>query len=318
MISTVSRFDTGIFSVNDIQEILYNPIYSYGCSFEPYLLFLDWFDIYLYVMALLNINLEDTKALKKSYEDFLAYIDNNICNKIEAETILDKDGFYESLKIHINSIKNFLKGKEELTISKNFILKVQIRWIYIEKMIQILNKNYRNELELLNKNQDFNRKHWNKLIKFLNAPTAYHKGKNMECLANYFLSCINGITITGANVRYLTEEIDLCFCNYSNNSVLWQIGSLVLVECKNQIKKISSKVIRNLSQLMDYKGVITSIIFTSSKLTKAAEEEISKIKNNGKYFIIFTLEDLINMQIAPLELLEQKIIDTFASSPHNF
>lgn len=81
-VGTVNRFDTDTFHSTDIQEILYNSVYSFEYTFEPYLLFLDWFDIYLYTIGLLDVNLNDLDRLQKSYESFLDFIDKNICDKV--------------------------------------------------------------------------------------------------------------------------------------------------------------------------------------------------------------------------------------------
>lgn len=54
-VSSLDYNDTSFFKATDIQSILYDPIYCFGYSFEPKIVFFDWFDIYLYVMALLDI-----------------------------------------------------------------------------------------------------------------------------------------------------------------------------------------------------------------------------------------------------------------------
>ena len=128
----------------------------------------------------------------------------------------------------------------------------------------------------------------------------------MENLANYFLSCIPDLHITGRNVRLFTEELDLCFCNYSANSILWELGSMVLVECKNHKASIPAKTIRNLSYIMDAKGISSTLLFTASALSKPALKEIEKAKNFGKHFIIFYLEDLQSLD-SPSSLLKNKL-----------
>lgn len=110
IISSLNYLDTNNFNVNDLQRILYEPIYCFGYTFESSILFFDWFDVYLYLIALLNIDLENTEKLKQSYMAFLAFIEQNICEKIYANSaVFDEIFFYDILKIHIQNIIEFLK-----------------------------------------------------------------------------------------------------------------------------------------------------------------------------------------------------------------
>lgn len=109
-ISTYNYIDTDNFKSTDIQKILYNPIYCFGYIFEPETIFLDWFDIYLYAMALLDVNLEDTPKLKASYLAFLDFIEQHVCEKIYAnKSLFNQTYFWSILKIHIENINQFMK-----------------------------------------------------------------------------------------------------------------------------------------------------------------------------------------------------------------
>ena len=109
-ISPFSFEDSSVFEATDIQSILYNPVYCFGYVFESQIIFMDWFDIYLYVMALLDINLNDLKKLEESYLLFLNFIDKHICNKVyEVEPICDKNLFFKSLSKHIKMASEFMK-----------------------------------------------------------------------------------------------------------------------------------------------------------------------------------------------------------------
>lgn len=111
-ISPYNYLDTNRFNENDIQRILYDPIYCFGYSFESQILYLEWFDIYLYTIALLDINLNDEDKLKQSYSAFLKFIEQNICNKVYTnETILNESDFYKYLKIHLKRMRAFLQRK---------------------------------------------------------------------------------------------------------------------------------------------------------------------------------------------------------------
>lgn len=61
-------------------------------------------------MAILEINLSDIEKLKSSYLSFLIFINNNICKKIYVDkTIISYELFFEALRMHIQSIKEFIK-----------------------------------------------------------------------------------------------------------------------------------------------------------------------------------------------------------------
>lgn len=114
-ISTFNYLDTTHFNVNDVKDILYNPIYCFGYTFEPFILFLEWFDIYLYTMALLDVNLKDLALLKLSYTTFLDFIEKHVCEKVYADkSILEEDCFYSCLQLHIKNISNFLKRNRRM------------------------------------------------------------------------------------------------------------------------------------------------------------------------------------------------------------
>lgn len=102
----------------------------------------------------------------------------------------------------------------------------------------------------------------------------------------------------------------MCFCTHSNNSLFWKLGPVVLVECKNQVEKISSKIIRNLSSIMEIKGITGSILFTTSALTKPALEEIQKAENSNKKIIVLYLNDIINnSNKSPYAILKEKLLN---------
>ena len=168
---------------------------------------------------------------------------------------------------------------------------------------------YEKEIEELYRITKFDNQKWNILVEKTNATNSFDKGKSLEDLANYFFSSVKGIKITGRNIRYLTEEIDLCLCNYSKDSILWKRGSVVLVEWKNQKDKISVKTIRDLSCVMELKGIESPILITTSVLTKPALEEIKKLQETNKNIIVIYLEEIKNIEKPTEEILKEKIIE---------
>lgn len=123
-VSTLDYHDTSIFNETDIQRILYNPIYCFAYTFQPEIAFLDWFDVYLYVMALLDVDLDDLGKLKASYMEFLDFIDRHICEKVYADkAIIEEECFFEALKIHIKNIREFIRRKRRNQYFKELYIK---------------------------------------------------------------------------------------------------------------------------------------------------------------------------------------------------
>lgn len=111
-ITPLDFYDTVYFSAMDIQNILYNPVYCFGYYFEPIINLYDWFDVYLYILAMLDPDINNIEKLKKSYFDFLNFISEHICDKIYCKnTIIDEDTFFAALKNHIQNSSNFIKRK---------------------------------------------------------------------------------------------------------------------------------------------------------------------------------------------------------------
>lgn len=116
-----------------------------------------------------------------------------------------------------------------------------------------------------------------------------------------------GIKITGERTRTGKEEIDLCFCNTSLNENLWKLGTITIVECKNQNKSFSNSDVKKIVQTMEDKTAQSSILFLRKDITDAAQKEIDEQLMYGKYIIIITKKDLEKMNCTPYELLIEKI-----------
>jgi Holliday junction resolvase-like predicted endonuclease len=309
-INYIDMYDTDSFNVNDVQDVLYNPIYSYGFTFEPYVCYREWFDVFLYGIATLDIDLDDLDKLEKLYNSFFEFIEQSVCNRLNvSEAIIEKRVFFEASSNHISTTRQFLCAKEEEVVSKNIILRMRSKWTYLDTMYSLIKYIFPKAVETRLNTQPFNINLWRTFLDNLRPKENHLKGKAMEDLAYYFLNAISGLKITGRNIRYFTEELDLCCCNISNDPVLWKMGALVLVECKNRKENTSVSTIRNLSHIMDAKGATTIILFTYSRVTEPAIKEIEKQLTFGKNFICLELSDLKSLceTRTPDDLLREKL-----------
>ena len=86
--------DINLFSINDINIILSNPVYSFGLLFQPYEIFEDWQKIFQYAIAVLDVKWT-IKTLQEVYEAFLDFMGKQICECIEAPPMLTKEIFFD-------------------------------------------------------------------------------------------------------------------------------------------------------------------------------------------------------------------------------
>lgn len=99
----------------------------------------------------------------------------------------------------------------------------------------------------------------------------------------------------------------MCFCNTSLNENLWKLGTITIVECKNQNKNFSNSDVKKIVQTMEDKTAQSSILFLRKDITDAAKKEIDEQLMYGKYIIIITKKDLEKMSCTAYELLIEKI-----------
>lgn len=317
----IGRNDLGVFTNLDIDSMLNNPCYAYKKFFTPYELFEEWNNVLKYLLAILPIEY-DKNTLQNIYEDFMKFIENNICiTELVNDSIISKEQFIEVLLVHIGFIRKYIKGLEETGISKNLILLIKNKYIYFPTLYKIIEKYYPKEVTNRNKEIKFSPTKWKTLLdKVKTEETNYDKGIALENVANYFISSLKGIKVTGKRVKTENEEIDLVCCNFFEDLNLSDLGAVILVECKNRQTKIEAKIIRNLAYLMDKKGINSILLFTKNGITKGAQLEMNKCAAHNKFFIVFDLSDLeslISENNTPYNLLTSKITDLINFSTNN-
>lgn len=95
----------------------------------------------------------------------------------------------------------------------------------------------------------------------LKTTDTYEKGVLWENIAEYVINHISGWRITGRRVRAGFQEIDLSIANVSLDDDLWQLGSYVLVECKNWKRRVDIPRVRNIAYISAMKGNKTALSF---------------------------------------------------------
>jgi len=100
----------------------------------------------------------------------------------------------------------------------------------------------------------------------------------------------------------------LCFGNNSLDEMLWKLGPVTLVECKNEKNNFSCEKAKKIIQTMSEKSSNSAILFLKKGITKNARKEIDEQLMYGKYIIVITKNDLDKIGTkTPYELLTKKI-----------
>ena len=305
----ISSNDIGKWTTLELNSILNNPCYTYKKFFVPYELFEEWNDILLFALSALPIDYNE-ENLKLLYEDFLKYIEQNICDVVEVDkNIFSKEMYIQTLCVNIENIRKYLKGEEEAGISKNMLLLLKNRYIYLPTMYKVISKYYPKEVLEKSKNIEFSNKKFREMLDKIDNGTTYEKGILLEEVAEYFINCIPGLNITKKRAKTETEEMDLICCNVSEEQELWDLGAAMLVECKNWQERVDTKVIRSLCYIMEKKGISTLLLFAKNGITDGARKEIIKQAAHNKFIITFDINDLYSIDgniIKPKELLLNK------------
>lgn len=311
----INKIDSNIigrWSIGEVEDILLNPVYYLGRHYEPYDIFLEWQYVYLYTIASLRLDeVFDKEFLFQIYEnEFLKFIEDNVCYFIETkEPLVNEFRGADILYRTVSKVKTYLVGKEETGVSKNVMMLMRSRYCYLPFIYELISKycdNFKDKFITSN----FNRTHWTMLFSKLDKKqNSYDKGKLLEEIASYFISCINGFDITGRRRRGNREEVDLYFCNISLDSTLWELGALTLVECKNHKNKSSVSDIRNLVPVMNAKGIKSAIVFSTAGFTRDAIREIEIQHYDGKLILTIDYNDLkmVDEGNSPYSMIVKKI-----------
>ena len=249
--------------------------------------------------------------MNKIIEEFHKFIEEEICEYILAETFIDKDDFLKETILKIEEIRKYLEGVEDIGISRNTLLQVKNRYAYLPMIYELISKIYPEEVKNRYTTRQFKNEEWKNLIKDLEEGTNYEKGIHLEEIANYFIECIKGLNVSARRKKLENQEIDLCCYNVSENGLLWKLGTIVLVECKNYKNPVETKEIRSMIYLMEAKGVNTFILFARNGVTSGAKTEIRKQLIYERNIIVIDEKDLqrIKENIKPLQILEEKMAE---------
>ena len=314
--------DIDLLSPSDIDSIVSNPIYHFGLAFVPHPLFDDWHKVLIYALAIRSEQWS-IQTIRAIYSDFIDFIQQAVCDTLPAEVMFPgkEELFYQTLLVQIENMRAFLKGEEEQVISKDLLLLLQTRYIYLDVLYPVIEKSCPEFHTAAHLPHPFCREKLWEIAQEIDSPDANRKGIAWENTAQYILNCIPGLLQTGKRLITGREEIDLCYCNTSTDQCLWQLGALILVECKSWKGPVGIPVIRQLAHIMSAKGLTAALLFSKNGITKKAEQEIFQQALKGQNIYLFTWGELMQLQttrdvydllLAKIDTLTDSISDDIA------
>lgn len=144
--------------------------------------------------------------------------------------------------------------------------------------------------------------------------SAKEKGDFLEDLVSHIFTSQNEFRVK-KNVRRKDSEIDLIVQNKMSDPFWTSLQSpMILVECKNQTKKVEPKDLRNFEvKIIDRRGLCKlGIIISTSGFTRNCYDVASKCKRDGYTMILIDnhlLQKRIDNKIETAEWLEEIMLD---------
>ena len=206
---------------------------------------------------------------------------------MEAPPLVSEEEGLKVFLIQIASARDFLKGEDEPVISKDLFQTLHTRYVYLPHLAHLVTIKTPQVGDISNK--------WltEKIDIALKTTDTYEKGVLWENIAEYVIDHIAGWRITGRRVRAGLQEIDLSVANISLDDDLWQLGSYVLVECKNWKRHVDIPQVRNIAYISAMKGNKTALLFAANGITEVASKEILRLATTGTYILVITAVDIL-------------------------
>ena len=292
----------------DIERILMQPAYGYGVHILPYSIADEWINALLYCCAISvyirKWTLEETRTV---FHSVLAMLKKRFPFET-SEALVEEDIFLGAFLKSAERTALSLRGIEESSLTRRFALEMPYRVYQLNALMPVLRQCLPKDLTLPLEARTFSRETFRDLLSSCKASTASDKGIALENLAAYMLSAVEGWQLAGRRVKADDCEIDLCFVNASLNQSAWDMGTILLIECKNRVEVTGVSVLRNLSFVMDAKGCKTGLIISMSGFSKVAAEQSKRLTCQGKSILLIDGNDLnaLAASIHPSELMNDK------------
>lgn len=200
-------------TISQIDEVLNNPSYTYGKVFLPIPSCSQWYKTLLYTCAI-SYKKWNKKSFSKVMERFICFLEEYICQGIPAPPIVSKDLFIGAALKEIDKMRELLEGKETIVISKDILHMLRSRYVFLSYMHELIEfKNFCANA--------FDKTTLVKLVQQSETAKTNDKGVYWENVAEYVISTIPGLKISGKRVKAKYQEIDISVVNTSLSEDLW-------------------------------------------------------------------------------------------------
>lgn len=204
----------GRFSVREINGILENPVAAYGVCYSPQEVYDQWHKVFLYCAAVAKQDWTlELDQLVRIYERFLEFLGTYICEQIPAETFIPRELYHQALGKQVREVQDYLKGREEIALSKDLLMLLNSRFSYLPYCMELFREPDAGSGEV--GDVEFDRDRLLEMLKSSEEGSTFEKGVKLETIAEYVISCIDGLRICGKRIWAGFQEIDLSVVNVS-------------------------------------------------------------------------------------------------------
>lgn len=137
-----------------------------------------------------------------------------------------------------------------------------------------------------------------------NAPTTTEQGRALEDLICSLFALVPGISITHRNAlnTFKTEEIDVALWNEQDDSGLYFLPNIILVECKNWSVRIGSEEVNWFDTKLRNRGLDFGILVCPKGITgdqtvrSAAHAIISRALTEKRRLVVLTTDEILELE----------------------
>ncbi|OFZ61347.1 MAG: hypothetical protein A3D92_11525 [Bacteroidetes bacterium RIFCSPHIGHO2_02_FULL_44_7] len=152
-----------------------------------------------------------------------------------------------------------------------------------------------------------------------NAQTTTERGRALEELICYVFPKIPGISIKRRNKLnvFKTEEIDVAFWNDKVPRGLSFLPNIILVECKNWLKPVSSMEVNWFDTKLKNRGLTFGILIAANGITGSPHEQtsahniIANALREQRQIVVLTRQEIeiITDTVQIIELFKEKLCE---------
>ncbi len=279
----------GVWCEPDVEAILLNSAYGFGIGFAPYEAVEPWFKALLYWCAISFFLVPwSEQELHDAYRALLEELQRRFPYE-SFPPILEEDEAVATVLEMARRYAESLRGIEESALTASFAKEMSSETYQLRHVAHLIDDAL---LPGIEPGRSFDRKRFRILLEKCDAPTNDEKGRALEDLAGFLFDSLTDWVLAGRRIHADDCEIDLCYVNASLSQRDWDLGCLLLIECKNRKSPAGIPVLRNLSFVMDAKGARSGVIISMSGFTKVLREQVSRLAAQGKAIILLDGNDL--------------------------